>query len=84
MISLRFDRFFLKYSDDCTHDYLVIKDGESVIGRYCGHQKGEFLYSKTNSITLEYATTSIADGTGFQIQYEALVMPGKEKSSSRG
>lgn len=77
VISLRFDRFFLKYSEDCTHDYLVIRDGEAVIGRYCGYQKGEFLYSKTNSITLEYVARSVADGAGFLIQYEALIPSGQ-------
>ncbi|KAK3746278.1 hypothetical protein QZH41_016541, partial [Actinostola sp. cb2023] len=79
VISLRFDRFFLKLSEGCSRDYLVIKDDQSVIGRYCGYQKGELIYSNTHSVILEYASTTVDKDNGFQIYYEAL-----EKPESRG
>lgn len=77
VISIRFDRFYLKLSENCSLDYLLIKDGPSEIGQYCGYLKGELVYSNSNSVTLEYASSNSGGQYGFQIHHKSLPQPGK-------
>ncbi|XP_032223621.2 bone morphogenetic protein 1 [Nematostella vectensis] len=85
VISIVFDRFYLQQTEDCSRDHLVIKEGGSVIGRYCGYQKGELIYSKTDEVRLEYESTSGLANAGLQIHYTSLLFEcGGYLNSSRG
>ncbi|XP_048582610.1 dorsal-ventral patterning tolloid-like protein 1 [Nematostella vectensis] len=85
VISILFDRFYLEQTENCSRDHLVIKEGGSVIGRYCGYQKGELIYSKTDEVRLEYESTSGLTNAGLQIHYTSLLFECRGYlNSSRG
>ena len=78
VIKLNFTRFNLQQSDNCTKEYVLIKNGISIdsplIGRYCGSQMPTNITSTGYNLIVHFITDGNNNKTGFQMIYERVIL----------
>lgn len=74
---LKFNKFNLETSSNCTNDYLMIQDGTEVtspvIGRFCGDSLPRQLNTTTGEMLLTFVTDGQNNFPGFEMYYERYV-----------
>lgn len=70
--------FDLENGKHCTYDFLSIRDGANVldkeIGRYCGQDIPETIWSSTSSLHITFRSDKSGVGKGFLLAWIAEVV----------
>ena len=85
VIQLRFTDFELEKSSGCLYDFLEIYDGNSksssLVGRYCGNEIPDVIYSLSNSLYLYFHTDDYDVRRGFEATWIAVSQSTLEEKS---
>lgn len=69
------NEFDLEDSEQCTYDYLSVRDGANVedkeIGRYCGQAVPDTILSSTSSVHITFHSDKSGVGKGFFLAWTA-------------
>ncbi|XP_032222850.1 uncharacterized protein LOC116604499 [Nematostella vectensis] len=69
-IAIGFNEFNLEASEDCTGDYVELRDGDSksaaLIGRYCGTNAPMMLMGSSDKLWLRFHSNDQVTGSGFE------------------
>lgn len=63
----------LEESNDCTNDFIIIRDGldlnSPVLTRLCGKRLPKVIKSTSNKISINFITNSKIEANGFIVKY---------------
>jgi tolkin protein len=69
--------FDLEYSNNCTYDYLEVRDGghgyDRLIGLYCGKIFPDIIVSTSRYLWLRFKSDDTIEGAGFTAVYESIL-----------
>jgi hypothetical protein len=69
--------FDLEYSNNCTYDYLEVRDGghgyDRLIGLYCGKIFPDIIGSTSRYLWLRFKSDDTIEGGGFTAVYESIL-----------
>lgn len=78
--------FDLENGEQCTYDFLSIRDGANVvdkeIGRYCGQHTPETILSSTSSLHITFRSDKSGVGKGFLLAWVAERVDGPNPTTS--
>lgn len=73
-IRIKYKKFKLERSDDCSYDYVQVFDGSStespLIGKFCGETIPEDFISTGNVLLIVFKSDWSLGGDGFYLNYE--------------
>jgi hypothetical protein len=77
------NKFELEYNDNCTYDYLEIRDGghgyDRLINRFCGNKFPPMILSTSRYLWMRFKSDDTIEGAGFTAVYESVLPPPGEK-----
>lgn len=73
-IKLSFDSFNLSQSDECSEDYVEVRDGQfdtsDLVGKYCGSQKPSAITSDDWELRVAFRSSGKTKYPGFRATFE--------------
>ena len=77
ILRVKFNKFNLEPSPDCTKDYVLIQDGAEatspVLGRFCGDTFTRELNSTGHEMLITFVSDDQNNFAGFELAYERFV-----------
>ncbi|XP_069007315.1 cubilin [Embiotoca jacksoni] len=77
ILRITFPFFHLESSANCNYDFLQIHDGDSasafMIGKYCGQNNPQELFSSHNSLYFWFRSDQTVNGDGFTVTWQSQV-----------
>lgn len=77
VVKLSFSKFGLERSDNCTKDYVLVRNGQTldspVIGRFCGGDIPSNYVSTGPTVLVQFVSDGETGGIGFEATYERVV-----------
>ncbi|XP_017012897.2 cubilin homolog [Drosophila takahashii] len=75
-ISVQFSHFHVQQSDDCSKDYVELRDGAGpfadIIGRFCGQDQPPTLSTSRHTLFLRFVTDTRVTDSGFEVTINAV------------
>ncbi|PNF24071.1 hypothetical protein B7P43_G08100 [Cryptotermes secundus] len=69
--------FDVEYSNNCTYDYLEVRDGghgyDRLIGQFCGNIFPDIIGSTSRYLWLRFKSDDTIEGAGFTAVYESIL-----------
>jgi hypothetical protein len=69
--------FDVEYSNNCTYDYLEVRDGghgyDRLIGQFCGKIFPDIIGSTSRYLWLRFKSDDTIEGAGFAAVYESIL-----------
>ncbi|XP_069678374.1 uncharacterized protein Neto [Periplaneta americana] len=73
------DKFDLESSNNCTYDYLEVRDGghgfDRLINKFCGSNFPPMIMSTSRYLWLRFVSDDTIEGSGFTAVYESVLPP---------
>ena len=78
IIKLKFTSIDLELSDNCTEDYIIVRDGiqdtSPVLGRFCGNiDQPVELNSTGHELMVRFISNAEQNHAGFELEYERYI-----------
>ena len=71
-MELRFLDFLLEAHSQCKYDYVEVRSGSTVLGKFCGTTKPSPMIATSGSMTVTFVTDRTVTKRGFWSIYKAI------------
>ena len=83
-LKLTFDSFQIESSFTCKHDYVELRDGSSLLGKYCGKTVPSAKIAESGTMQVTFVSDGSVSHSGFLASYSAVSLGNEGKTVVTG